>query len=255
MTPSVLVPTRARNIIIVLINIIILFIPKFSVYALITHAPVFLRRTAKLSSSMHRDYYAMPRVLEKGVLEHEDNGDKVPKHRLGSTLIESKGPYGLGEPPPTIETLSSPTEDLGASVFVKQAALSLAGITTIAALFFLNHRYQLPPDFNISSFMEAVVSKVEEMGPNGALFFAMFYILAEVLALPSMPLTASAGYLFGWQEGTALVLFSATIAAAISFSIARTFLRDHVEGLLELNPKFKSLDRAIGKVNTNCALC
>ena len=251
MTPSVLVPTRARNIIIVLINIIILFIPKFSVYALITHAPVFLRRKAKLSSSTHRSYYAMPRVLEKGVLEHEDHGDKSPKHRLGSKFIESKGPCGLGEPPPTIETLSSPTD----SVFVKQAALSLAGITTIAALFLLNHRYQLPPDFNISSFMEAVVSKVEEMGPNGALFFAMFYILAEVLALPSMPLTASAGYLFGWQEGTALVLFSATIAAAISFSIARTFLRDHVEGLLELNPKFKSLDRAIGKVNTNCALC
>jgi len=78
----------------------------------------------------------------------------------------------------------------------------------------------------------------------------VLYVLAEVLALPSMPLTASAGYLFGWQEGTAVVLLSATVAAAISFAIARTFLREHVEGLLEQNPKFKLLDRAIGKVRT-----
>ena len=36
-------------------------------------------------------------------------------------------------------------------------------------------------------------------------------------ALPAVPLTASAGYLFGAVEGTAIVLFSATIAAGVSF--------------------------------------
>ena len=51
------------------------------------------------------------------------------------------------------------------------------------------------------------------------------YILAEVLAIPVAPLTASSGYLFGLLPGTLLVLTSSTVAASISFFIGRTFLR------------------------------
>ena len=51
------------------------------------------------------------------------------------------------------------------------------------------------------------------------------YILAEVLAIPVAPLTASSGYLFGLLPGTLLVLSSSTVAASISFVIGRTFLR------------------------------
>lgn len=85
------------------------------------------------------------------------------------------------------------------------------------------------------------------MGPVGALYFGLAYTIAEVLAIPAIPLTASAGYLFGPVEGTSVVLLSASIAASISFVIGRTLLRDYVEKVLEDYPKFAKLDKAIGK--------
>jgi uncharacterized membrane protein YdjX (TVP38/TMEM64 family) len=98
-----------------------------------------------------------------------------------------------------------------------------------------------------TSSLEAVVQSVEAMGPYGFLYFGTVYTVAEILAIPAIPLTASAGYLFGVKEGTAVVLASASIAAAISFLIGRTFLREYVEKALENYPDFKKIDKAIGK--------
>ena len=61
---------------------------------------------------------------------------------------------------------------------------------------------------------------------KGMIYFSSFYILAEILAIPAVPLlTASSGYLFGLIPGTVTCLLSASIAASISFVIGRTFLR------------------------------
>lgn len=95
--------------------------------------------------------------------------------------------------------------------------------------------------------LQSVADSVESMGPLGALYFGAVYTVAEVLAIPAIPLTASAGYLFGVQEGTAIVLLSGTISAAIGFLLGRTFLRSYVEQLLEEKPEFKRIDKAIGK--------
>lgn len=57
------------------------------------------------------------------------------------------------------------------------------------------------------------------------------YIVAEVLAVPALPLTASSGYLFGLIPGFITVLVSATIAASISFLIGRTLLRDWAQSV------------------------
>lgn len=95
--------------------------------------------------------------------------------------------------------------------------------------------------------LEAVVDTVQSMGPLGYLYFGGAYTLAEILAIPAIPLTASAGYLFGVRDGTAVVLVSATIAAGVSFIIGRTFLRSYVEKLLESYPDFKKIDKAIGE--------
>jgi uncharacterized membrane protein YdjX (TVP38/TMEM64 family) len=97
------------------------------------------------------------------------------------------------------------------------------------------------------SALQRVVESVNSMGPLGVVYFGVAYTIAEVLAIPAIPLTASAGYLFGPVEGTAVVLFSASIAAVISFAIGRTLLRDYVEGVLQDFPKFQKLDKAIGK--------
>jgi len=95
--------------------------------------------------------------------------------------------------------------------------------------------------------LQSVADSVDSMGPLGALYFGAFYTLAEVLAIPAIPLTASAGYLFGVQKGTAIVLLSASIAASIGFLLGRTFFRTYVERLLEEKPEFKRIDKAIGK--------
>ena len=95
--------------------------------------------------------------------------------------------------------------------------------------------------------LDQVVQSVESMGFLGVIYFGVAYTIAEVLAIPAIPLTASAGYLFGPLVGTSVVLFSASIAAAISFVIGRTVLRTYVEGVLEDYPKFAKIDRAIGK--------
>lgn len=95
--------------------------------------------------------------------------------------------------------------------------------------------------------LQAVVETVESMGPLGAVYFGVVYTIAEILAVPAIPLTASAGYLFGVVQGTSVVLVSASIAAAISFVIGRTLLRSYVEKTLEDFPKFQKIDRAIGE--------
>lgn len=71
--------------------------------------------------------------------------------------------------------------------------------------------------------------------------------MAEILAIPVFPLTASSGFLFGLVPGTLICLLCASIAASISFIIGRTLLRDYVlESILVANnPKFISFDRII----------
>jgi len=95
--------------------------------------------------------------------------------------------------------------------------------------------------------LDNVVELTDSMGELGIIYFGIAYCIAEILAIPAIPLTASAGYLFGPIKGTAIVLLSASIAAAISFTIGRTLLRDYVENVLKDYPKFAKLDRAIGR--------
>merc|ERR1712086_854311 len=98
-----------------------------------------------------------------------------------------------------------------------------------------------------STSFDAIIASLDTMDPQrGMLYFASFYVLAEILAIPAVPLlTASSGYLFGTLPGTATCLLSAAIAASISFVIGRTLLRGYVETVLAENPKFQSMDRAI----------
>ena len=95
--------------------------------------------------------------------------------------------------------------------------------------------------------LQDVINYVQAMGPAGVFYFGVIYLVAEILAVPATPLTLSAGYLFGLAQGTAVVLLAATIAATVSFFIGKTFLRSWVESVLEENPDFAKIDRAIGK--------
>lgn len=100
---------------------------------------------------------------------------------------------------------------------------------------------------NPQAFLNGVVDGVQAMGPAGPFYFGLFYLVAEVLAVPATPLALSAGYLFGLTQGVGIVLTAATIAACVAFFVGKTFLRSWVEGILAENPKFAKLDTAIGE--------
>lgn len=107
------------------------------------------------------------------------------------------------------------------------------------------------------AFSQSLLEGVKDLGPTGVVYFALIYMIAEILAVPATPLTLSAGYLFGIQQGILAVLAGATGAACIGFWISRTFLREYVESTL-LTPSTNKngekssntllkLDRAIGE--------
>ena len=98
-----------------------------------------------------------------------------------------------------------------------------------------------------TTYFSSIVTSVQSLGPTGYLYFSFVYVIAEILAIPAIPLTASAGYLFGTLPGTAVVLASALVAASVSFQIGRTFLRGWVKSLVAENEQLQSLDAALEK--------
>ena len=92
-----------------------------------------------------------------------------------------------------------------------------------------------------------LIEDIREIGPAAPFFYGLLYCVAEILAIPATPLTLSAGYLFGLGQGVLVVLAAGTVAACVGFAIGKTALRGAVEDLLDENPEFRKLDKAIGK--------
>ncbi|XP_048618664.1 uncharacterized protein LOC106411019 isoform X3 [Brassica napus] len=84
-------------------------------------------------------------------------------------------------------------------------------------------------------------------GPAGYALFITVYAGLEILAIPALPLTMSAGLLFGSLIGTIIVSISGTMAASVAFLIARYFARERILKLVEGNKKFLAIDKAIGE--------
>ncbi|XP_023759319.1 uncharacterized protein LOC111907745 [Lactuca sativa] len=99
----------------------------------------------------------------------------------------------------------------------------------------------------INAFLIQFSSFIEGYGPAGYALFVAVYAGLEVLAIPAIPLTMSAGLLFGSYTGTILVSISGTVAASVAFLIARYFARDRILKMVEGNKKFLAIDKAIGE--------
>ena len=65
-------------------------------------------------------------------------------------------------------------------------------------------------------------------GPLGYLAYGGVYALLELAIIPAIPLTMTAGVLFGALPGLAVVSASGTLAATLSFLIARYAAREKV---------------------------
>ncbi|KAF6147845.1 hypothetical protein GIB67_014425, partial [Kingdonia uniflora] len=99
----------------------------------------------------------------------------------------------------------------------------------------------------INVFLMQFSEFIEGYGPAGYALFIAVYAGLEVLAIPAIPLTMSAGVLFGSYIGTILVSISGTVAASVAFLIARYFARDRILKFVEGNKKFLAIDKAIGE--------
>ncbi|KAI5056499.1 hypothetical protein GOP47_0028317 [Adiantum capillus-veneris] len=99
----------------------------------------------------------------------------------------------------------------------------------------------------INDFLLKFSDFIEGYGAAGYAIFVAGYAGLEVLAIPAIPLTMSAGLLFGTLVGTILVSIAGTIAATAAFLIARYLARDRILKLAEGNKKFLAIDRAIGE--------
>ncbi|KAI8526523.1 hypothetical protein RHMOL_Rhmol12G0003300 [Rhododendron molle] len=99
----------------------------------------------------------------------------------------------------------------------------------------------------INAFLTQFSGFIEGNGPAGYALFVAVYAGLEILAIPAIPLTMSAGLLFGTITGTIIVSISGTVAASVAFLIARYFARDRILKLVEGNKKFLAIDKAIGE--------
>jgi uncharacterized membrane protein YdjX (TVP38/TMEM64 family) len=87
---------------------------------------------------------------------------------------------------------------------------------------------------------------VAALGPAGYVVYALAYGIIGVF-FPASILTLGAGAIFGVVGGTIVVACGATMAATLSFLLARTVLRKRVEAMAAKNPKFRAIERAISR--------
>lgn len=61
---------------------------------------------------------------------------------------------------------------------------------------------------DFQAIIEQNIEYIGDLGPYGYVYFGMIYIIAEILAIPVFPLTASSGYLFGKYMSDAFMKIS-----------------------------------------------
>src|SRR5262245_2063347 len=76
--------------------------------------------------------------------------------------------------------------------------------------------------------------------------FAAAYVGSCVLLLPASVLTLGAGFAYGVGPGVLLVWLSASVGAIVAFLLGRTLLRGSIAARVARNPRFATIDRAVG---------
>jgi uncharacterized membrane protein YdjX (TVP38/TMEM64 family) len=110
--------------------------------------------------------------------------------------------------------------------------------TGLVVLFLVGAGLVLP----IRDWVHSFTDWVQGLGSIGLFAFAIAYVLAVLLILPTWILTVSAGVAYGlW--GIPLVVVSATFGATFAFLVARGTLRERVRAWAQQRPLLQALDR------------
>lgn len=87
---------------------------------------------------------------------------------------------------------------------------------------------------------------VEGLGIWAPVIFIAGYALSVIALLPGSILTLAGGAIFGLVEGTIYVFIAAVIGSLGGFAVARYVARNAVEKRIASDPRFASVDRAVG---------
>jgi len=96
-------------------------------------------------------------------------------------------------------------------------------------------------------YVPALAQWVEGLGFWGPAGFIAGYAGAVVAFVPGALLTLAGGAIFDLGWGTLYVFIAAVIGSTLAFLISRYVARGLVEERIRANPRFVSLDRAIGE--------
>lgn len=97
----------------------------------------------------------------------------------------------------------------------------------------------------IGDWLKQFQTYVQGLGAIGYVVFIVVYALCTVLFISPTALTLGAGAIFGPVVGTILVVVGATLGALTAFLLAKTVMRERVQGMAAANPKFRAVDKAI----------
>lgn len=120
---------------------------------------------------------------------------------------------------------------------VKTLLIIIAAVLLIAAL-----KY-----FHVQILLKDALEWVAGLGAWGPVIFIVIYILACVFFIPGSILTLGAGFVFGVVKGSIVVSIAATLGATCAFLVGRYIARGWVVKRIRGNPKFASIDEAVGK--------
>jgi len=116
----------------------------------------------------------------------------------------------------------------------------LAGLLVVAASVFL---FTAP----VQEWLSKLLAAIDQVGPLGPVLLAAVYAVACVLFVPGSILTLGAGFLFGLVVGTIAVSAGSVVGATLAFLVGRTLLRDWIERRTAGWPRFRAIDRAVGR--------
>lgn len=96
-------------------------------------------------------------------------------------------------------------------------------------------------------YIPQVAAWVQTLGFWGPLAFIVIYALAVVGFVPGALLTLAGGAIFDLVSGTIYVFTAAVLGSCAAFLMARYVARDAIAKRIDENPKFASIDRAVGE--------
>ncbi|MCH6562475.1 MAG: TVP38/TMEM64 family protein [Myxococcales bacterium] len=112
------------------------------------------------------------------------------------------------------------------------------GLLVLAALGFVARE--------VGDAIPRIAAWIEGLGFWAPVIFIAAYAASVVALVPASILTLAAGAIFGLLKGTVYTFIAATLGAIGAFLVARHLARGAVARRIARNPRFASIDRAIG---------